>query len=75
MTTRKLSHDAYTVGWICALDCELIAARALLDEEDEPLGPALRDENLYLLGRFEKHNVVITPAITVQTPPLRPLQT
>lgn len=61
MAVRKLDHDAYTIGWVCALDCELIAARALLDEEDEPLEPALNDANLYLLGRFEKHNVVITP--------------
>jgi nucleoside phosphorylase len=55
-----MSFDAYTVGWVCVLDCELNAARALLDEEDEPLEPALHDENLYILGRVEKHNVVIT---------------
>ncbi|KAL4772848.1 purine and uridine phosphorylase [Aspergillus nidulans var. acristatus] len=60
MAPRKLDHDAYTVGWVCALDYELNAARALLDEEDEDLEPALHDGNLYLLGRFEKHNVVIT---------------
>ncbi|KAE8362102.1 hypothetical protein BDV27DRAFT_160064 [Aspergillus caelatus] len=51
---------AYTVGWGCALDCELHAARALPDQEGEPLEPALHDGNLYLLGRFEQHNVVIT---------------
>ncbi|KAJ9241205.1 hypothetical protein DTO166G5_1367 [Paecilomyces variotii] len=60
MVSRKLTHDAYTVGWVCVLDCELNAARALLDEEDEPLEPSLHDDNLYLLGRIEKHNVVIT---------------
>ncbi|KAJ5438537.1 uncharacterized protein N7458_009535 [Penicillium daleae] len=60
MALRKLDHNAYTVGWVSALDCELIAARALLDEEDEALEPALHDANFYVLGRFEKHNVVIT---------------
>jgi nucleoside phosphorylase len=60
MGTRKLRHDAYTVGWVCVLDCELNAARALLDEEDEPLEPVLNDDSIYLLGRIGKHNVVIT---------------
>lgn len=79
MTIKKLSHDAYTVGWICALGCEeLIAVRVLLDEEDEPLAPGLHDENLHLLEKFEKHNVAITSTQlvpTVRTPPARPLQT
>ena len=52
MSPRKLIHNAYTVAWLCVLDCELIAARALLDEEDEPLDPALHDDNLYILGRI-----------------------
>lgn len=60
MDASKLNHSAYTVGWVCVLDCELNAARALLDEEHEPLEPALHDENIYVLGRNGKHNVVIT---------------
>ena len=53
--------DKYTVGWICALKCELKAARAMLDEEH----PALmvqseQDGNNYLLGRIGPHNVAIT---------------
>ncbi|KAJ5161552.1 hypothetical protein N7492_006944 [Penicillium capsulatum] len=60
MSPRKLNHDDYTVGWVCALYCGLDAARALLDEEDEPLKPAFHDASLYLLGRVGKHNVVIT---------------
>jgi nucleoside phosphorylase len=59
MSQRKLDYDTYTVGWVCSLDCELNAARALLDEEDEPLDPAPNDDNLYLLGRIGNYNVVI----------------
>ncbi|KAL3470111.1 hypothetical protein BJX99DRAFT_267683 [Aspergillus californicus] len=59
MAPRKLSHDAYTIAWVCVLDCELSAARALLDELDEPLDPASNDDNLYLLGRSGRHNIVI----------------
>ena len=57
---RKLTYEAYTVGWLCVLGCELNAARALLDEEDESLESVLHDDNTYLLGRIGKHNVVIT---------------
>ncbi|KAJ5936943.1 hypothetical protein N7466_003393 [Penicillium verhagenii] len=60
MFPRKLTHGDYTVGWVCVLEAEFDAARALLDEEDEPLQPGLNDDNLYLLGRLGKHNVVIT---------------
>lgn len=38
---------------------ELSAARALLDEEHDPLPPKDKDENSYLLGKIAKHNVVI----------------
>jgi nucleoside phosphorylase len=60
MNHRKLAHDAYIVGWICILRCELNASRALLDEEHERLQPAEKDDNSYLLGRMGKYNVVIT---------------
>jgi nucleoside phosphorylase len=59
MSPRKLTHGAYTVGWICVLRCELNASRALLDEEHERLQPGNKDDNSYLLGRMGKHNVVI----------------
>ena len=57
----QFQPDKYTVGWICALKCELKAARAMLDEEH----PALmvqseQDGNNYLLGRIGPHNVAIT---------------
>ena len=59
MDPRKLTHDAYTVGWVCVLLSELNASRALLDEEHERLQPGEKDDNSYLLGRVGNHNVVI----------------
>jgi nucleoside phosphorylase len=50
----------YTVGWICAITTEYVAARAFLDEEHE--GPEYlspHNYNDYTLGRIGKHNVVI----------------
>ncbi|KAI9776598.1 MAG: hypothetical protein M1839_009502 [Geoglossum umbratile] len=50
----------YTVGWICAITTEYVAAQAFLDEKHE--GPEYvppGDDNDYTLGKFGKHNVVI----------------
>ncbi|KAL7921513.1 hypothetical protein ACQKWADRAFT_295261 [Trichoderma austrokoningii] len=50
----------YTVGWICALSTEYVAAQAFLDESHplpENLPPT--DSNTYKLGRIGHHNVVI----------------
>ena len=57
---RQLEHGSYTVGWICALKTELVAAWAMLDEEHTmlPAGSS-RDTNTYVLGRIRDHNVVI----------------
>ncbi|GAB1316569.1 Ankryin repeat protein (Fragment) [Madurella fahalii] len=50
----------YTVGWICALTTEFVAARAFLDEEhDGPCQVAQHDNNCYVLGKIGRHNVVI----------------
>ncbi|KAM0344763.1 hypothetical protein ACHAPU_007136 [Fusarium lateritium] len=50
----------YTVGWICALTIEFVAAQAFLDEEHEgPRELAKADNNNYALGRIGSHNVVI----------------
>ncbi|KAL9561163.1 hypothetical protein ACKAV7_014518 [Fusarium commune] len=50
----------YTVGWICALTIESVAAQALLDEEHEgPRAVAQNDNNNYALGRIGNHNIVI----------------
>ncbi|RSL87112.1 hypothetical protein CEP51_002393 [Fusarium floridanum] len=50
----------YTVGWICAITTEFVAAQALFDEEHEDLETVDRgDNNSYALGRIGKHNVVM----------------
>jgi nucleoside phosphorylase len=50
----------YTVGWICAISTEYVAAQAFLDEEHEgPEYVSPNDNNDYTLGKIEKHNVVI----------------
>ena len=57
-TTRSTRED-YTVGWICALPTESIAAQAMLDERHEVLPNLQHDGNIYTLGRIAKHNVAI----------------
>ncbi|CAG2009938.1 unnamed protein product, partial [Fusarium graminearum] len=50
----------YTVGWICALTTEFVAAQAFLDEEHEgPQAVAQNDNNNYALGKIGNHNIVI----------------
>ncbi|KAH0547754.1 hypothetical protein FGG08_000011 [Glutinoglossum americanum] len=57
---QGLVLDNYTVGWICAITTEYVAARAFLDEKHEgPESVSLNDNNDYTLGKFGKHNVVI----------------
>ncbi|KAK2601520.1 hypothetical protein QQS21_004905 [Conoideocrella luteorostrata] len=57
---RKLPPTAYTVGWICAISTEHVAARALLDEEHEGPGDVPKnDYNNYTLGSVGEHDVVI----------------
>ena len=50
----------YTVGWICAVTTEYVAAQAFLDEQHAPpesLPP--QNKNDYTVGRIGRHNVVI----------------
>ncbi|KAL7951679.1 nucleoside phosphorylase domain-containing protein [Trichoderma barbatum] len=57
---QKLAHTEYTIGWICALSTEYVAAQVFLDEKHE--GPDYvppNDNNDYTLGKIGKHNVVI----------------
>ncbi|KAF2473448.1 purine and uridine phosphorylase [Lindgomyces ingoldianus] len=57
---QNLQNEAYTVGWICAITTEYVAAQAFLDEKhDGPEHVHVHDENDYTLGRVGKHNVVI----------------
>src|ERR1700689_1301948 len=50
----------YTVGWICAISTEYVAAQAFLNEKHEGLEyVSPNDKNIYTLGKVGKHNVVI----------------
>ncbi|CAG9991613.1 unnamed protein product [Clonostachys byssicola] len=52
--------NTYTVGWICAVVIEYVAARALLDKiHDGPHTRAPNDDNAYTLGEIGNHKVVI----------------
>ena len=55
-----MEHNAYSVGWICALpDTELPVAEAMLDEEHPPPDKDPADSNMYACGRIGPHKVVI----------------
>lgn len=52
--------DSYSVGWICAITTEYVAAQAFLQERhDGPKHVSVHDNNNYTLGRIGTHNVVI----------------
>ena len=52
--------EHYTVGWVCAVVAEYVAAQAFLDREhDRPEKLSSGDNNDYTLGEIGGHNVVI----------------
>ena len=52
--------ENYTVGWICAVKTEYVAAQEFLDEEHPPLNYQItNDSNIYKLGEIGRHNVVV----------------
>ena len=53
------TNNDYTVGWICALQSELAASQAMLDEEHPDLLQVENDTNTYTLGQIAQHNVVL----------------
>ncbi|KAL6695763.1 nucleoside phosphorylase domain-containing protein [Trichoderma pleuroticola] len=56
-----LSSKDYTVGWICNMLTEYVAAQAVIDEEHErPEDVAPTDSSSYTFGKIRKHNVVMT---------------
>lgn len=60
MSQQEHEHGDYTVGWICAITTEYVAAQAFLDEKhDPPEHVHAHDSNDYTLGRIGKHNVVV----------------
>ncbi|TFB02584.1 Ankyrin repeat domain-containing protein 50 [Trichoderma ghanense] len=53
-------NDEYTVGWICAVVTEYVAAEAVLDEiHGRPAKVSPASQSNYTLGRVGQHNVVI----------------
>lgn len=57
---QALTRTDYTVAWLTALPIERAAAEAALDARHPDLERRQHDSNLYVLGRIDKHNVVIT---------------
>ncbi|KAG9259042.1 uncharacterized protein F5Z01DRAFT_678895 [Emericellopsis atlantica] len=54
------SPNDYSVGWICAIKPEYLAARLFLDEEYTPLKTQNpNDDNVYTLGRMGDHKIAI----------------
>ncbi|KAH7019861.1 hypothetical protein EDB80DRAFT_759906 [Ilyonectria destructans] len=59
-TSESRTHSDYTVGWVCALPKERIAATAMLDQRHlESLHNPPNDHNSYTRGSINNHNVVI----------------
>ena len=56
----NLTHDAYTIAWICAIPRKLKAALAVLDEVHQHLPHISGDSNEYIVGRIRQHNIVTT---------------
>lgn len=57
---EKRGNRDYTVGWICAITTEYVAAQAFLDNKhDRPEYREPHDNNDYTLGSIGRHNVVI----------------
>ena len=60
MSSKALTRQDYSVGWICALTKELVAATIMLDGKEHPALPIpAADQNTYTLGSIGDHNVVI----------------
>ncbi|KAE8362700.1 purine and uridine phosphorylase [Aspergillus caelatus] len=55
----SLTHDQYTIAWICALPLEMAAARAMLSKAHSPLRDASPGPNAYELGELNGHFIVI----------------
>ncbi|KAF3070069.1 Ankyrin repeat domain-containing protein 50 [Trichoderma lentiforme] len=57
---QQKANAEYTVGWICAVTTEYVAAQAILDEKHAgPETVSQANQTDYTLGCIGKHNVVI----------------
>ncbi|KAN0086959.1 putative kinesin [Elaphomyces granulatus] len=59
MSAILMTHEDYTVAWICALPLETAAAKAMLDKTHRQLSQSGADDNAYMLGEISGHNIVI----------------
>src|ERR1700723_4215572 len=59
MSAILMTHEDYTVAWICALPLEAAAAKAMLDKTHLQLSQSAADDNAYMLGEISGHNIVI----------------
>ena len=59
--SRQPRREEFTVGWVCALPVELVAARSMLDERYDTLNldPGEKWSDKYFTGSIAGHNVVI----------------
>ena len=57
-----VSPEDFTIGWICALEIELVAATGMLDEkfQSKDLPRSENDPMIYTVGRIDRHLVVLT---------------
>jgi nucleoside phosphorylase len=60
MAMHPRTHDAYTVGWVCALPKEQTAAIVMLEERHSKFSKLFKNPNSYTLGLICGHNIVIT---------------
>jgi nucleoside phosphorylase len=60
MAMHPRTHDAYTVGWVCALPKEQTAAIAMLEERYPKFSKPSKNPNSYTPGLICGHNIVIT---------------
>jgi nucleoside phosphorylase len=57
---KNLRNEEYTVGWICAIPTEYVAAQVFLDAtHGQPERVPHNDNNNYILGEIGEHNIVI----------------
>ena len=59
MSDIPMTHDDYTVAWICALPLEAAASQAMLDKTHSQLSKPTGDDNTYTLGEISGHNIAI----------------
>ncbi|KAF7716571.1 Uncharacterized protein PECH_004376 [Penicillium ucsense] len=54
------TREQYTVGWICAITTEYVAAKQMLDTVNDPVPLSHNQRNTYTFGKVGSHNIVIS---------------